>query len=125
MSILTVNPVRKFETDTGAWPLLSVTGAIGVGANSVVLAAITGKKIRVMGWSAVSQGAAGSFQLLDGSGGTVIHHYRGFPALASGLNDDKPLADSGYCETTTGTGLYVTVVTAAVYLTVYYIAYTP
>lgn len=123
--ILAVDPVRKFETPTGVWPLLSIAGSVGVGANTQMLAGITGKRIRVMGWSAVGQVGVGAFMILDGSGGTVIHNRISFPALATGTNEKKEIVDSGYCETTAGTGLFVTVETAAVFLTFYYIAYAP
>lgn len=131
MPSYTVDPIRMFETPTGSWPLLSIAASMGVGANTQILAGIpaasgiAAKSIRVMGWTAIGQAGAGLFLFLDGSGGTVIHNRIGFPALAGGINDKQPIVECGYCQTTAGTGLFCTVEVAAVYLTVYYIAYIP
>lgn len=96
-------------------------------ANQQVIAAITGKKIRVMGVLAQSNTAVvGGFNFIDGSGGTELMAGV-FVPVGPGVGGTflLPLNDNGYFETSAGVGLYLNGATDVVKLTVFYIAYVP
>lgn len=122
---ITVDPVRRFVVNGEVCKLKSVVFEAAVASNQQVIAAVTGKRIRVMGYSAQSDTTTqGSFLLTDGSGGRYMFGpYFAPPTTAEPLQ--VPVIDSGYDETSTGVGLFVGVGTAAVNLNVYYIEYTP
>jgi hypothetical protein len=96
-------------------------------ANNVqVVAAVTGKRIRVMGWFSQSFAVAtGSLQFKDGSGGTFLTSAFYSPLYTTGDMLIMPIVDCGYFETTAGTGLFVDVATNTMVLNVQYITYTP
>jgi len=119
-----LNPLAFYETTKEACPVLNKFVSLAVGANQTVVAAVTGQRIRVMGILAQSNNAAsGTLSLLDGSGGTALFTYplptNAQPAMF------LPIANTGYMETTTSTGLFATVTTQAIIANVFYIVYTP
>ena len=67
-----IDPVKKFQVNGEALKILPAVATCVVGTNKLVLAAITGKIIRVMGWQASTAGAVGSFFLKSASAGTAI-----------------------------------------------------
>jgi hypothetical protein len=99
--------------------------AFTVANNQTILAAITGKRIRVMGLDGYSDAAGGSVvAILDGSGGTVLYR-AGFSSAITQTPKGLPITDSGYFETSTGVGLFMNAITTAGAINVFYIAYTP
>jgi hypothetical protein len=122
------DPTKIYETQKEGVVLLQSAQVIAaaVGTDRLVVSAITGKRIRVMGWIAQScTGTVGSFAFKNGAGGAGFMGFLSVPPITNGLNDKLPITDSGYFETSTSTGLYVDIVTAAIDFTVFYIAYTP
>lgn len=119
-----LNPLAFYETPKEVCPVLNKFVSLGVGANQSVVAAVTGKRIRVMGLVAQSNNAAsGVLQLLDGSGGTLLYSY---PLPTNAQPTEKlPIVNSGYMETSTGVGLFATVLTQAIVANIFYIVYTP
>ena len=134
MTSFTVSPPKYFEVGGSGGSgqtckLKSITSAGIVGNNRTVVAAITGKIIRVMGFivcPTVNNFALGNIPyitLKDGSGGTGLILY----GVANGLGGSLglPVVDSGYAETTVSTGLFMDIAIYDVYYTVFYIDYTP
>lgn len=121
-----VNPIKRFIIGDETCILLSSYSTIAIANNVQVIGAVAGKKIRVMGFDCISSGAAsiGIIAIKDGNAGTVLWQSY-MPPQAGGIPYQKPIADSGYFETSTGVGLYADVATANVLLAVYYITYTP
>lgn len=120
------DPLRIFETPKGVSQLTAATLAAGVANNQTLVAAVSGQRVRVMGWIAQSSTAAiGLFSLKDGNAGTVLMQPLAVPVITAGANDKLPIVESGYFETSTGVGLFTDVTTAAVNITIFYIAYTP
>lgn len=123
-----IDPIRLYQVkDNNYSPILSQPKALAVGANQQIIAAVTGKKIRIMGWSnQCSTATVGAYQLLDGSGGSALTGTRSPPLYTAGLFDNLPIVDSGYAmETSTGVGLFCTINTADVSFLIFYITYVP
>lgn len=125
-----VDPLRKYEVNGEVCQLLCQPLTVSTtAANTQVVAAQTGKKIRVMGWQAQSRGATTTDMLFrSDSGGTQIEGTTTVPSKGSADEKPfvKPITDSGWFETSTGHALYVTVTgTDGLWLAVYYIVYTP
>lgn len=123
---LIVDPSRKYELPTGVAPVLGVPLTTTIANNQQVIAGVSGKKIKVMGLLAQSNGATlGFFSLKSASGGTVIFGPFAPPSNTTGTYLQLDIADVGYCETNVGEGLFVDVSTAVVILFVNYLVYTP
>lgn len=128
---LIIDPVRVFEVKPAnassgqVCTLLSAPMNVIVAANQQVIAGVAGKKIRIMG--AIFQGdtavAGGYVNTLDGSGGAKLLN-----SIYSPINTQAPfllpVIDSGYAETTTGNGLFVTGGAQVSVVTFFYIIYT-
>lgn len=126
VSLNVANPLRYFNVNGEACPLECAYLAAGVAANQQVVAARSGKKIRIMGWKMQSStGAVGAFTFISNSGGAQLHATLSPPPTTNGDSDFLPICETGYMETSTGHGLFVTVATAAVSVNVFFIAYTP
>lgn len=129
MSFNQVNPLKVYEINGIPCKVKSAQSSGTVGNDRTVVSAVTGKIIRVMGFTItptvtnVALGNTPYIALKDGSGGTGLILY----GVANGLGGSQglPIVDSGYCETTVGNGLFMDVGIAAVYYTVFYIEYTP
>ena len=123
MTIITLDPNRVFEVKGEVAPIKSAGGLFLVGNNQAVVTGSTGKKVRVMGWNAQSDNAAGvvSFLLKSASGGTALMAQ--ITVGASPAIEKQPVVFPGYFETNSGEGLFVDVITNGVYLTVFYILY--
>lgn len=122
-----IDPVRIFQVNGEVCQLLCSPKTLTVANNHQIVAAVAGKKIRVMGWLAQSTNAAiGAFLLKDGSAGTTIVGSHGVPLFsAAGQIDKLPIVDCGYAETTVSVGLYADCTVDIVGLDLFYIAYTP
>jgi hypothetical protein len=126
MSLFQIDPIRVFQIKGHVSPLKNSSLIHTVGANRQVVAAVTGQRIRVMGWLAQSTGAAVSnFGLKSASGGTFILAGVVVPMITNGVIDKLPIVETGYCETNTGEGLFVDVITSDLSLNLFYITYTP
>lgn len=128
MSFFLVDPIRKYAIASQNGQICTLAPAfksLTVGNDRIVIAAIAGKRFRLMGWQAVSQTATvGSFNLHSASGSAALI-VASAPAIGSGNNDRLPIVDSGYLETNTGEGLYSDCFTGDIFLTVFYISYVP
>lgn len=120
-----VNPIAKYEFPSGVSKILAATGAFTAGSDRQVVAAVTGKRHRIMGWIAQTAGAtAGSVTMKDSTGGTgMVGPF--FAPINTLPPWSQPIEDSGYYETTTSGGIFVDIATATVNLTVFYVTYTP
>lgn len=121
-----LDPTRMYETQKGVAKLTSKQFAFAIGNNQQVVEAVTGQKIRVMGWKLQTQGAApGTISFKSASGGTALTPVLSIPTNAAGSFDTQELKDSGYYETNTGEGLYCDIATTAISGLIFYITYTP
>jgi hypothetical protein len=118
-------PARIYEDQKDVTPVMSVGIALATGNGRQVIAAVAGKRIRVMGWIAQSITAVGQHQFTDGSGGTALTDDHYSPLDTSGTKFDMPVIPSGYFETSTGNGLFADITTQNARLTVFYVLYTP
>lgn len=120
------DPTRYFEVNGEKCPLLCAPVTLAAANAQLVIAAVTAKRIRVMGFDAQSTTAANAALNFDsGSGGTLIWGPVNLPLSTSGILIEKPVINSGYFETATGVGLYADVATTGAFVNVYYITYTP
>lgn len=118
------DPSRIYETPSGVAIIRPQVFASGVAVNVSIVAAVTDKKIRVMGW--IMAGTAAGFptvQFKNGSGGSARTHAIQVPNNAAGLNDRQEIKDCGYFETAAGVGLFADIAVAAVAGTIFYIQY--
>lgn len=124
--VLTINPLKKYVINGENCRLLTACKALTVGANREVIAAVSGKRHLIMGWSIQStSGTVGTFYFRSNSGGTVIWQDQSVPVNTNGFTDHLPIADSGYFETETGHGLFTTITGADLNFNVFYLTYTP
>ena len=123
--MIIIDPIRRFLIDGDVCEMQSVMLVQVVAANQSVVAAVTGKRIRVFYQKLVANAAGTNpaVTLLSGSGGTVLYANT-IPALTVGC-DELPYDDSGHFETATSTGLFTTVATATANIFIKYITYTP
>lgn len=120
-----IDPTKKYQINGVASPIKSTYVTTGVANNVTLVSAVTGKRIRVMGWILQSNGAGLSgVTLKDGSGGATLCTLNVTPNT-NGANDKLPIVDSGYFETTAGTGLFCDVATTSCLATIFYIEYAP
>jgi hypothetical protein len=111
---------RYYATDiisdkAGVLQVKSAVASIGVGNNQSVIAAVTGKNIRVV--AAILQSASGTIQFKSASGGTMLTAVLSPPLTL--VHDTM-----GWMETTAGQGLFADVVTATVQVTLRYVEVT-
>lgn len=119
----TIDPIRRFEIKGQVCPLLCLSIGLPVGNNQLLITAVSGQRIRVMGLTYSSDAAGSGIAFRNGSAGSVI--YRLYtPPIYTPMGELR-LADSGYFETSTGIGLYADFTAAAASLNVFYITYTP
>lgn len=126
-----VDSIRKFSIKTsGTDQVCTLQTALkfsAVANNVQIIAAITGQRIRVMGWNGQSDTAAvGRINFRSGTpAGTLLSRVHYLPPNTAVAFFERPVIDSGYFETTVSQGLYMDVVTADVNVEVYYLAYIP
>lgn len=128
--MLIVDPTRLYEINaagSGAQvcPVLSAHLEAAAVFNQTLIAAVTGQRIRVMGWTCGSTTAtAGGFALKNGPAGARFHAQ--FAPANTALPFVMPIADSGYFETSTSTALGLDVGGGSnINITIFYITYTP
>jgi hypothetical protein len=115
---------RYKNTKDGVLPVKSVNLGLSTGNDQTVIAAVTGKRIRVMGYKIQSATSSpGAYAFKSGSGGTVLEG--GYSPSNNGLPLVMIPWDAGYFETATGLGLFADIVTHGASIQVYYIEYTP
>lgn len=124
MPSFVVDPIRIFEIKGEVCTLTSTQGNYAAGSSAMV-AGVSGKRHRIMGWKL--GGSAVGFPTVSfiSSGATVITPAFVVPNNAAGLTDFLPIVESGYGETLTGEGLSIVVGVANVNALVFYITYTP
>lgn len=129
MSIINgIDPAKYFERrgrHSESLIIKTVGVSATVGSNRTVVAAVSGKRIRVMGYQIQSTGATqGAFVLKDGSGGSQLGgSFTAPPSTAAPMKLE--VKEGGYFETTAGNGLFADITTATVQIEVSYIEYTP
>jgi hypothetical protein len=123
--MITVDPVRYYQVGQEQCVLKSVMLIQVAATNATAIAAVTGKRLRIMGFSFTANAAATNpgIVLKDGSGGTTKYAVT-IPALTVGEHA-RPVIDAGYFETTVSTGLFLDVITSTANLFINYIEYTP
>lgn len=124
--MIPLNPPKYYQVGGDVSPLLTAVGEIAVGNNNALVSAVSGKRIRIMGFVAqATAGTVGYLYLKSASGGSIIWTRTTYPASTNGDVLLIPVINSGYCETNTGEGLYIDVYTTAIGINLQYITYTP
>lgn len=121
---LIIDPTKVFEINGEVCPVKSKYIGLAPGSNQTVISAVTGKRLRILGFHSTPSGAGNpSLVLLNGSGGTQLF---GSVLQANTVGPlYLPVIESGYFETSTGVGLFATTATANLDLNVFYVEYTP
>lgn len=123
-----IDPLKFFQRlgrHSEELPLKTAVVELSTGNNQSIVSAVSGKRIRVMGFDAQSNTTTqGELEFIDGSGGSALYMSLYCPPSSS-PPFQKDISFTGYFETSTGTGLFADCVTAAVNVTVYYVEYTP
>ena len=117
-----IAPSFQFEdTQNGLIEIKTAYKAIdATTANQEVLAAVTGKRIRVIGFTCFSDTTATLLSLKDGSGGAT----KLFIAVPEATNVFFPVTEFGYMDTSFGVGLFADGQSIRTRLCVRYIEYT-
>jgi hypothetical protein len=119
-----LNVMFQTASDGAVQSPASVSAAWLIGNGQTVVAAITGKKIRLVGWDV--QGTAAGFPVITLKCTSVtLVAGRTIPNNAAGVSDKLPYNPYGYAETATGEALKIDVATANMMGVFQYIAYTP
>jgi hypothetical protein len=121
-----VDPTRTFEIKGQVCPIqFKFTDSPVMGAEAVLIAAQSGKRIRVMGgvFTTDDPKNIGLLQLGDGAGANWIFGY--WPPIRGTQPFILPISDTGYFETSTGNALYVFCTTNSCVYSLFYIVYTP
>jgi hypothetical protein len=107
--------------------VICVPKTLSVAVNQLIVTAITGSVIRVLGFVAQSNNAAiGNLRFLSASGGTEIFSALSVPLGATaGQAFILPLDFNGYFETTVSQGLYADCAVDTIKLNLFYIPYVP
>lgn len=120
-----IDPTKRYQVNGQVFAIDCAFASFAVGNNQAIVAGVTGRRHRVMGFLLQSQAAAiGTISLKDSNAGTVKILSVG-PSGAAGPPFLLPVIDGGYFDTVTGSGVYVDVFTNAIHLTVFYISYVP
>lgn len=125
-SKIIVDPTRYFEVNGEKCKLLCAPLVLSVANDQQLIAAVTGKIIRVMGMILqCSSATVGNITFENGSGGSDLFGPLNIPPSTAGDTFQLPIFESGYFETSSGTGLYGDVVTGGILASLFYITYTP
>lgn len=107
-------------------PVLTAPFSLSISNNQSVVAAVTGKKIKVLGYLVQSNSATnGAYVFKSGSGGTILTGQVFAPKITDPWPGLFPISEVGYFETAVGVGLFADCGSATVVGHVIYIAYTP
>lgn len=119
-----IDPIRIMQMQGQVYPLQSYAGGFSTNNNQAVVSAVSGQRVRVMGfWTQAASLTQGAYAFKSNSGGTFLTPTYYCPPVTDPV-DKFPLTETGYFETSTGHGLYVDV-TTTLQLTLFYIQYTP
>lgn len=127
--ILQYDPLSFFEQNPSKGGVCEVktltVNGLAVAANTLLVSAISGKRIRVIGGNVFSNGAYSVLSFISASGGT-IKKMIAVPANTV-ATPNVPLVPDPYSffETNTGEGLYATNSAVIVLLSLNYIEVTP
>lgn len=120
-----IDPVKIFQVNGVVCPVLTIGNGYTVGSNRTILAGTSGKRYRIMGGLFSSGSAtAGQAFIKSASGGTVFLWNIVGPVVSAPAFL-LPIVNSGYGETNTGEGIFTDIAGADLYLTLFYITYTP
>lgn len=119
-----IYPGAKYQNQIGVVPEKTLTvNLLAVAGNILLITAVSGKTLEVVGGSVFSSGAATILSFRDGSAGTV-NKYIYVPANTVANPNIPLLATPGdTILTTISNGLYVDNSAVTVYLTINYIEY--
>lgn len=120
-----IDPSRYFEIKGQVEPLRAHVANIPVALNTTALAAIAGKRIRVMGLMAQGSAAVTTLTLKNGNAGTSLFGPFNIPSSATPNVLFLPVIDAGYFETSTGVGLFADCAGASTIVNLYYVEYAP
>jgi hypothetical protein len=124
MTALIIAPTKLYMINGEVCTLKCAFSSPTVGNNRTLVAAVSGKRIRVMGYRIKSQNAAAAMLWKSLNAAVNVFHCN-IPALSTGLPEALEIADCGYFETTTGDVLAADVSGDALNVNVFYIEYTP
>jgi len=121
------DPTRIYEINGQVYPLLSTPFTpVGTGNNQTAISGTAGKRIAVMGWIAQSStGTVGSYLFKSSTGPVALSSPLAAPPVTNGELHSFLPRDSYYFKTALGDDLTIDVITAVVYMTIFYIVYTP
>jgi len=121
-----IYPNKVFQDQNGVCELKNaVVNGLAVGADQLVITAVTGKRILVIGGNAYSNGAATTLAFLSASGGALIR-MAALPANTSASpNVPLTLHQFDQWQTRTGEGLYCTNSAAVALVSITYLEYAP
>ena len=122
---LIISPPKFYEVNGEVTPIMVKGWSLAAATNYAMIGAVSGKRIRFMGLFGQGAAAVSRINFKDGATGTNLGGSFTCPSDASGLNLQLPIVHSGYFETSTGVALGLDVAGASVYITVFYIIYTP
>jgi len=117
------DPIRTYEISGEVCKLQCKAVSVAVSNNATVIAAITGRKIRIMGFVLQGDGGVSKITFKDGSGGATLFGPITVPSSASPSQLALGITTPGYFETSSGVGLFADVVTTAANINVFYIDY--
>jgi len=103
----------------------AVVNGLAVGANQLVITAVSGKRLLIVGGNAYSNGAATTLAFLSASGGTLLRMIQVPVNTAATPNVPLCLHQFDQWETKTGEGLYCTNSAVVALVSVSYIEYSP
>lgn len=119
-------PGIAFQNQNGICQLkTAVVNGLAVGANQLVITAVSGKKLLIVGGNAYSNGAATTLAFLSASGGTLIRMIALPANTVATPNVPLTLHQFDQWETKTGEGLYCTNSAVLALVSVTYVEYTP
>lgn len=119
-------PGVAFQNQNGICQLkTAVVNGLAAAANQLVIPAVSGKRILVIGGNAYSSGAATTLAFLSASGGTLLRMIALPVNTAATPNVPLTLHALDQWETKTGEGLYCTNSAVVALVSVSYIEYTP
>lgn len=113
-------PAQIFRDRIGVVSSFDNSASLGTGTNQAFIAGNSGKNIRVVSMILTSNGTDSSFQFLNASAGAIMFQGRvGATAIVFEFNPN------GWFETSTGNGIFATIATNTILISVRYIIYTP
>jgi len=110
------------DADGDRLPIKFACAAQESAGNTTVVAAVSGHKIRVLGW-VVARAGAGSHHLASYDGGFGYTAITGKNAMTMTATEVVPLSPTGWCETAAGEALALRTEDAPASITLAYVEY--